>query len=178
MSFLMELVVNIVAEAAGEAAFRNRRRKYFPEGDANASLAAVAAFAGALALIFAVPVLLFVAYADQFTTTDRAGLLLAALSVAALGYGGRRAGVRAPQVTSRNPNLGEVRHLRCLACNGNGGSCRDRLHASVDRRHALTHPTELEFPSPSRTSNSESSPRYHMSLVRLRARLRSDSSGP
>jgi hypothetical protein len=42
----------------------------------------------------------------------------------------------------------------------------------------LTHPTELEFPSPSRTSNSESSPRYHMSLVRLRARLRSDSSRP
>lgn len=102
MSFLMELVVNIVAEAAGEAAFRNRRRKYFPEGDANASLGAVAAFAGSLALIFAFPVLLFVAYADQFTTTDRAALLLAALAVAALGYGGRRAGMRAPQVTSRN----------------------------------------------------------------------------
>ena len=72
MSFLMELVVNIVAEAAGEAAFRNRKPRYFPEGDANASLGAVAAFAGSLALIFAIPVLLFTAYADQFTTTDRA----------------------------------------------------------------------------------------------------------
>lgn len=102
MSFLMELVANIVAEAAGEAAFRNRKPKYFPEGDANASLGAVAAFAGSLALIFAIPVLLFATYADQFTTTDRTGLLLAALVVAALGYGGRRAGMRAPQVTSRN----------------------------------------------------------------------------
>ena len=102
MSFLTDLVVNIVAEAAGEAAFRNRKPKYFPEGPANASLGAVAAFAGSLALIFAIPVLLFTAYADQFATTDRAGLLLAALMVAALGYGGRRAGMRAPQVTSRN----------------------------------------------------------------------------
>ncbi len=102
MSFLMELVVNIVAEAAGEAAFRNRKPKYFPEGGANASLGAVAAFAGALALIFATPVLLFAAYPDQFTTTARADLLLAALVVAALGYGGRRAGMRAPQATSRN----------------------------------------------------------------------------
>jgi hypothetical protein len=101
----MELVVNIVAEAAGEAAFRNRKPKYFPVGDANASLGAVAAFAGSLALIFAIPVLLFTAYADQFTTTDRAGLLLAALMVAGLGYGGRRAGMRAPQVTSRNLTL-------------------------------------------------------------------------
>jgi hypothetical protein len=80
MSFLMELVVNIVAEAAGEAAFRNRKPRYFPEGHANASLGAVAAFAGSLALIFAIPVLLFTAYADQFTTTDRAGLLLASLA--------------------------------------------------------------------------------------------------
>jgi hypothetical protein len=102
MSFLMELVVNIVAEAAGEAAFRNRTPRFFPEGHANASLGAVAAFAGSLALIFAIPVLLFTAYADQLTTTDRAGLLLASLVVAALGYGGRRAGMRAPQVTSRN----------------------------------------------------------------------------
>ena len=102
MSFLMELVVNIVAEATGEAALRNRKPGYFPEGNANASLGAVAAFAGSLALIFAIPVLLFTAYADQFTTTDRAGLFLASLLVAALGYGGRRAGMRTPQVTSRN----------------------------------------------------------------------------
>jgi hypothetical protein len=102
MSFLVELVVNVIAEAAGEAAFRNRKPKYFPEGDANASLGAVAAFAGSLALIFAIPVMLFAAYSGHFTTMDRAGLLLAALVVAALGYGGRRAGMRAPQVTSRN----------------------------------------------------------------------------
>ncbi len=102
MSFLTELVLNIVAEVGGEAAARNRKPQYFPEGATNASLGAVAAFAGSLALIFAIPVLLFAAYADQFTTTDRAGLLVAALAVAALGYGGRRAGVRAPQVTSRN----------------------------------------------------------------------------
>jgi hypothetical protein len=74
MSFLTELVLNLV----GEAATRNRKPKYFPEGETNASLGAVAAFAGSLALIFAIPVLLFAAYADQFTTTDRARLLLAA----------------------------------------------------------------------------------------------------
>lgn len=102
MSFLMELVANIVAEAAGEAAFRNRKPRYFPEGNVNASLGAIAAFAGSLALIFAIPVLLFTAYAERLTTTDRAGLLLASLVIAALGYGGRRAGMRAPQVTSRN----------------------------------------------------------------------------
>jgi hypothetical protein len=75
-------------------------------------------------------------------------------------------------------DLGEVRHFRCLACNGNGPGCGDRLHASVDHRHAMTHPTELGPPSLSTTSNSKSSPRYHMSLGPCRARQRSASNGP
>lgn len=100
--------MNIVAAAAGETAVRNRKPKHVPEGHVSASLGAVAAFAGSLALIFAIPVLLFVAYTDQFPTTDRTGLLLAALAVAALGYGGRRAGLRALQVTSRNLTLAKL----------------------------------------------------------------------
>lgn len=85
MSPILEIITDIVAQAVGDVVWRKQKRRPFPEGEMNASLGAVAAFAGALAFIFALAVLLNAAYTSDFTAKDYASLIGASIAVATYG---------------------------------------------------------------------------------------------
>jgi hypothetical protein len=104
MSPLLEIVTDFIASALGECIPGKQRRQPFPEGW-EASLGAVAAFAGVLAFIFALALLVNAAYPWNFTVKDYVSLIGASVAVALLALGGRWAGVRAPKVTRRNLGL-------------------------------------------------------------------------
>lgn len=102
MSPLIEFLIDVVASGLGGA---RKPRAPFPEGDANASLGAVAAFAGVLATIFAFALLGITSYGAAPYATDYGSLIGASLIVAIVAYGGRWAGLRAQSVTTRNLGL-------------------------------------------------------------------------
>ena len=135
MSPIMEIISDVIAQAIGGVVGRKQPRPPFPEGEGNASLGAVAALAGSLAFIFALAVLVNAAYAWDFTTKDYASLTGASLAVAALAFGGRRAGARAPEVTRRN--LGLARFGYGSATLGLGMSLIAALIAAVRLIHQI-----------------------------------------
>ena len=104
MSPFLEIVTDFIASALGECIPGERRQQPFPEGW-EASLGAVAAFAGVLAFIFALALLVNAAHPWNFTVKDYVSLIGASVAVALLALGGRWAGVRAPKVTRRNLGL-------------------------------------------------------------------------
>lgn len=111
MSPVVEFITDLIASGLG--GIRSKTRVPFPEGETNASLGAVAAFAGVLAVIFAPALLVITSYGSRFSVTDYAGLIGASSVVAVLAFGGRWAGSRAPTVTGRN--LGLARFGRMVA---------------------------------------------------------------
>jgi hypothetical protein len=108
LSPILEIITDLFAGAVGEAVGRKRKHPPFPEGDANASLGALASFAGVFALIFALALLLNAVYARNFTATDYLGVIGASVAVTLVALGGRWAGVRAPRVTQRNLGLARI----------------------------------------------------------------------
>ena len=103
MSPVLEFLIDLVAIGLG--GIGRKPRAQFPEGDENASLGAVAAFAGALSAIFSLALLAITSFGTGLSVRDYASLIGAPLAVAALGFGGRWAGIRAPAVTRRNLGL-------------------------------------------------------------------------
>src|SRR5258705_13562068 len=104
MSPFLEIVTDFIASAPGGCIPRKQRRQTLPEGE-EASLGAVAAFAGVLAFIFALALLVNAAHPWNFTVNDYMSLIGASVAVALLALGGRWAAVRAPKVTGRNLGL-------------------------------------------------------------------------
>ncbi len=102
MSPVVEFILDVIASGLGGA---GKPRAPFPEGDTNASLGALAAFAGVLAAIFALALLVITSYGSGLSATDYSSLMGASLIVAIAAFGGRWAGLRAPSVTSRNLGL-------------------------------------------------------------------------
>lgn len=82
-------------------------RPAFPEGEADASLGALAAFVGALTGIVAFALLMIISYGSGLSATDHFDLILASVTVALLAFGGRWAGVRAPRVTRRHLGMAQ-----------------------------------------------------------------------
>ncbi len=103
MSPFVEFIMDFIISGLGGAG--SKPRAPFPEGETNASLGAVAAFAGVLAVIFALGLLVNTSYGSGFSVSDYAGLTGASFIVALVAYGGRRAGMRALGVTTRNLGL-------------------------------------------------------------------------
>jgi hypothetical protein len=103
LSPVFEFLIDLVAGGLG--GIGRKPLTPFPEGAGNASLGAVAAFAGALSAIFSLALLAITSFGSRLTVRDYASLIGASLAVAALGFGGRWAGVRAPAVTRRNLGL-------------------------------------------------------------------------
>jgi len=75
--------------ASGLGGIGRKPRAPFPEGDENASLGAVAAFAGALSAIFSLALLAITSFSTGLSVPDYASLIGASLAVAALGFRGR-----------------------------------------------------------------------------------------
>jgi hypothetical protein len=103
LSPLVEFIIDFIASGLGGVG--SKPREPFPEGETNASLGAVAAFTGGLALIFALLLLLNTSIGSGFSASDYASLSAASLVVAVVAYGGRRAGARALGVITRNLGL-------------------------------------------------------------------------
>jgi hypothetical protein len=103
LSPVIEFIADLIASGLGGT--KTTLRTPFPEGEGNASLGAVATFAGVLAAIFALALLLITAYGSGLSMRDYASLIAASLVVACLAFGGRWAGLRAPNVTRRNLGL-------------------------------------------------------------------------
>jgi hypothetical protein len=133
LSPILEIITDLFANAVGDVVGRKRKRPHFPEGEQNASLGALAAFAGVLALIFALALLLNVVYARNFTVNDYASVLGASLAVALLALGGRWVGVRAHRVTRRNLSL--ARFGRGVATLALGMALVAALLAAIDLLH-------------------------------------------
>jgi hypothetical protein len=95
MSPLVEFIVDLVASGFG-GGFNSKPRRPFVEGDANASLGAVAAFAGALAVIFAIALFVNCAYDANLSAKEYAAQVRPT-AVQAAGrslFGSRRPRVR------------------------------------------------------------------------------------
>jgi hypothetical protein len=103
LSFLGELIGQILGEAAVDAVLPNRKpRPPFPEGEENASLGAVSLFAGFLSLVFSMLALCGAGNRAMYVDMGAAVVLgMAVLSFlgALLAY---RCGRKAPRVTRRN----------------------------------------------------------------------------
>lgn len=131
----MEIITDFFASAVGGAVGRKRKHQSFPEGDENASLGAVASFAGVLSFIFALELLLNAAYARNFKVNDYLSVIGASVAVAVLALGGWWAGVRAPRVTHRN--LGLARFGRGAAMLALGMALVATLLTSIGLTHRL-----------------------------------------
>ncbi|MDB6103067.1 MAG: hypothetical protein JWO52_3066 [Gammaproteobacteria bacterium] len=163
MSPILEIITDFFASAVGGVVGRRRKHPPFPEGAGNASLGALASFAGVLAFVFALALLLNAAYARDFTGNDYVSVIGASVAVALLALGGRWAGVRAPRVTRRN--LGPARLGRGAAMLALGMSLVAALLAAIGLIHRRCNwpdsPTALAagsnpVPSVSRLSRSSS----------------------
>ena len=97
---MLELLLEVIASGFGGVG--NKPRQPFPEGEMNASLGAVAAFTGALSFIFALSLFAITLFGSGLSVGDYASLIAASFAVALLASGGRRAGIRAHNVTRRN----------------------------------------------------------------------------
>jgi hypothetical protein len=73
----------------------------------------VAAFVGVLTAIFSFALLVITLYGSDLTAGDYGVLIGASFAVALLAFGGRWAGVHAPNVTRRNLGLSRFGH--CVA---------------------------------------------------------------
>lgn len=111
MSPVADFIIGLVTSGLG--GLEGKSRPPFPEGEGNASLGAVAAFVGVLTAIFSLALLVITSYGSDLTAGDYGALIGASFTVALLAFGGRWAGVRAPNVTRRN--LGLSRFGRCAA---------------------------------------------------------------
>jgi hypothetical protein len=105
LSPLLEIISDVIAQAIGGVVDRKQPRAPFPEGEGKCFPWCGSSPVGSLAFIFALGVLVNAAYPWDFTTKDYASLTGASLALAALAFGGRRAGARAPEVTRRNLGL-------------------------------------------------------------------------
>jgi len=119
LSPIVEFILDFMAGGLGGVS--TKRPAPFPEGETNASLGAVAAFAGTLSALFALALLVITALGAGLSSRDYAGLVAASIVVAILALGGRSAGSRALQVTQRNRWL--ARLGRAVATLALGMSC-------------------------------------------------------
>jgi hypothetical protein len=103
LSPVVEFILDVIVSGVGGVG--SKPRAPFAEGETNASLGAFAAFAGVLAAIFALALLVITSYGSGLPVRDYAGLIAASLVVTVVAFGGRRAGLRAPNVTGRNLSL-------------------------------------------------------------------------
>jgi hypothetical protein len=133
LSPILEIITDFFASAVGEAV--GRKHRPFPEGAGNASLGALASFAGVLSFILALALLLNAAYAWNFTINDNLSVIGASVAVALLALGGRWAGARAPRVTRRN--LGLARFGRGAATLSLGMVLAATLLAAIGLIHGL-----------------------------------------
>jgi len=111
LSPVVEFIMDLITSGLGGVG--SKPRAPFAEGETNASFGAVAAFAGMLAVIFALALLVITSYGSGLSAPDYAGLIGVSSVVALLAFGGRWAGLRAPTVTRRN--LGLARFGRVVA---------------------------------------------------------------
>jgi hypothetical protein len=106
LSFLGQVLAQLLGEAAAGALSREgRHRAAFPEGEARASLGAVAAFLGTLSLIFGLGALSGASGRVNFNYMGAVPVCsMAAFSLAG-AYGAYQAGKRAQLVTWRHRGL-------------------------------------------------------------------------
>jgi hypothetical protein len=105
LSPLVEFLIDLVTSGLGGVG--RKPHAPFPEGEANASLGAVAAFVGLLTGIFAFGLLMIISYGSGLSVSDYSDLIGASSAVALLACAGRWAGARAPSVTRRHLGLAQ-----------------------------------------------------------------------
>jgi len=105
VSVIGDLLGDLLAGVAGDALTHGAKQPHFAEGPVNASLGALAAFAGTLGFVFSLMALLSATFKESYL--DMGAAIVVGFGLFSWGacYGALRAGRKAPSVTARHLGL-------------------------------------------------------------------------